>query len=68
MNELTLQGKAPKTIDMYSRYIRQLSVFCDCCPDNLSTYQIKSFLLYLVNNKSWSAVKIARNAIQFLYR
>jgi len=68
INELTLQGKAPKTIDMYSRYIRQLSVFCDCCPDNLSTYQIKSFLLYLVNNKSWSAVKIARNAIQFLYR
>ncbi len=33
LNELTLQGKSPKTVDMYSRYILQLSTYFDCCPD-----------------------------------
>jgi hypothetical protein len=38
LNELTLQGKSPKTIDMYSRCIRQVSVFFDTCPE---TRQLK---------------------------
>lgn len=68
LNELTLQGKSPKTIEMYSSYFRQATQFFDCCPDQLSTEQLKSYFLYLVQNKSWSAVKIARNAIQFFYK
>ena len=27
LNALTLQGKSPKTVDMYSRYLRQVSLF-----------------------------------------
>jgi integrase/recombinase XerD len=27
LNGLTLQGKSPKTVDMYSRYLRQISFF-----------------------------------------
>jgi len=68
LNELTLQGKSLKTIDMYSRYIRQIAVYFDCCPDHLTTEQLKPYFIELVNNKSWSSVKIARNAIQFLYK
>jgi integrase/recombinase XerD len=68
LNELTLQGKSPKTIDMYSRCIRQVSVFFDTCPDTLTAAQLKAYFLSLVQTKSWSAVKIARNAIQFFYR
>jgi len=68
LNELTLQGKSPKTIEMYSRCIRKLGDYFDCCPDHLSTEQIKAYLLQIVESRSWSAVKIARNAIQFLYK
>lgn len=68
LNELTLQGKSPKTVDMYSRCLRQVSVFFDTCPDALTAAQLKRYFLSLVETKSWSAVKIARNAIQFFYR
>jgi integrase/recombinase XerD len=68
LNELTLQGKSPKTIDMYSRCIRQVSVFFDTCPDTLTAAQLKAYFLSVVQTKSWSTVKIARNAIPFFYR
>ena len=44
LNELTLQGKSPKTVDMYSRCIRQVSVFFDTCPDALTSAQLKGYL------------------------
>jgi site-specific recombinase XerD len=68
LNELTLQGKSPKTIEMYSFYVRQVAQFFDSCPDHLTTEQLKIYFLELVQNKSWSAVKISRNAIQFFYK
>lgn len=68
VNELKLQGKSEKTIDCYSRCLRQIAEFFDTCPDNLSTEQLKQYFLYLVEHKSWSLVKIARNAIQFCYK
>lgn len=68
ITELKLQGKSDKTIDCYARCLRQAAVFFDTCPDNLSTDELKLYFLFLVENKSWSAVKIARNAIQFCYK
>jgi len=68
LNELTLQGKSTKTIDSYSRCIRQVATFFDVCPVNLTTAQLKSYFHHLVQHKSWSMVKINRCAIQFLYR
>lgn len=53
---------------MYSFYLRQISEYFDACPDHLSTDQLKQYFLQLVQTKSWSAVKIARNAIQFFYK
>lgn len=67
LNELTLQGKSDRTIDGYSRCIRQIAQFFDACPDNLTTEQLKIYFLNLVENKSWSGVKIARNALQRFY-
>ena len=61
LNELTLQGKSPKTLDMYSRCIRQVSFFFDTCPDTLTATELKGYFLSLVETRSWSAVKIARN-------
>ncbi|WP_231731531.1 hypothetical protein [Colwellia sp. TT2012] len=37
LNELTLQGKSTKTIDSYSRCIRQVATFFDVCPVNFNT-------------------------------
>ncbi|WP_340680063.1 phage integrase N-terminal SAM-like domain-containing protein, partial [Paraglaciecola sp.] len=68
LNELTLQSKSPKTVDMYSCCLRQVSVFFDTCPVVLTAAELKTYFLSLVETKSWSAVKIARNAIQFFYR
>ena len=68
LNELTLQGKSPKTIEMYSRCLRKVGDYFDCCPDNLTADQLKAYFLQLVSTRSWSAVKIARNAIQFFYK
>ena len=68
LNELTLQEKSPKTINMYSRCLRQIGDFFDCCPDQLTSEQLKTYFLDLVNRRSWSMVKVARNAIQFFYK
>ena len=68
LNELTLQGKSEKTIECYSRCVRQITTFFDLSPEYLATEQLKIYFLHLVENKSWSAVKIARNAIQFFYK
>lgn len=68
LNELTLQGKTPNTIDSYSRCIRQVTAYFDACPDTLTSDQLKTWFLHLTKTRSWSLVKISRNAIQFLYR
>ena len=68
LNELTLQGKSPKTIEMYSRYLRRIGDYFDCCPDHLTVEQLKTYFLDLVSTRSWSSVKVARNAIQFFYK
>ena len=68
LNELTLQGKSERTIDVYSRYIRQIAVFFDRCPDDLTKDELKIYFAHLVETRSWSAVKSARNAIQFAYK
>ena len=68
LNELILQGKSPKTIDCYSRCLRQVTEYFNLCPDHLSTEDLKIYFLFLVEHKSWSLVKISRNAIQFFYK
>lgn len=68
LNELLLQGKQPKTIESYSRALRQVTTFFDTCPDHLSKEQLKHYFLYISAHKSWSSVKIARCAIQFCYK
>ena len=68
INELTLQGKSEKTIEMYSRSIRRLTEYFDQYPDTLATEQLKQYFLALVESHSWSSVKIDRNAFQFFYK
>lgn len=68
LTELKLQGLAPKTIDAYSRAVRRISAFFDCCPDRLCSDQLKAYFASLVSSHSWSTVKLDRNGLQFFYR
>lgn len=68
LTELTLRGKSTKTIDLYSRCLRQVSDYFDTCPDQLSTDQLRQYFMHLVEHRSWSLVKIARNAIQSFFQ
>ncbi|MER2492811.1 phage integrase N-terminal SAM-like domain-containing protein [Catenovulum sediminis] len=43
INELKLQGKSDKTIECYSRALRQTADFFDTCPDDLSVEDLKRF-------------------------
>jgi hypothetical protein len=46
--QLTLQGKAQKTIEAYSRAIRRITDHFDCCPDQLKQEQLESYFAELV--------------------
>jgi integrase/recombinase XerD len=68
LTNLTLQGKRPATIDAYSRAVRRIAAFFDCCPDHLSTDDLKRYFAQLIASHSWSTVKLDRNGLQFFYR
>ena len=65
---LTLRGKSQKTIDAYSRVIRRIRDYFDCCPDQLTPEQLETYFAKLVETHSWSTVKIDRNGLQFFWR
>ena len=65
---LKLQGKSQKTIDAYSRSVRRIRDYFDCCPDRLTLHQLETYFGELVESHSWSTVKIDRNGLQFFWR
>jgi len=68
VNALRRQGKAATTIDVYSRAVRRLAAFFDCCPDRLSEKDFKTYFDALVKSHSWSTVRVDRNGLQFFYK
>nr|WP_139800647.1 site-specific integrase [Geothermobacter hydrogeniphilus] len=65
---LKLQGKSPKTIDVYARAVRRVAKHFDCCPDRLTPEQLEVYFGRLVDSHSWSTVKVDRNGLQFFWR
>ena len=68
LRALKLQGLSDKTIDAYSRAVRRVAAYFDCCPDHLNTDQLASYFADLVDSHSWSTVKVDRNGLQFFYK
>jgi len=68
LRALKLQGKAKKTIDAYSRAIRRVRDYFDCCPDKLTKKQLGIYFADLVESHSWSTVKIDRLGLQFFWK
>lgn len=65
---LKLQGKAPVTVDSYSRALRRVTDYFDCLPEQLSQDNLKDYFAQLVESHSWSTVKIDRLGLQFYWR
>ncbi|MFT5174413.1 MAG: integrase/recombinase XerD [Gammaproteobacteria bacterium] len=68
LQALRRQGHAHSTIDVYSRAMRRIATFHDCCPDRLNETRLKQFFDELVVTHSWSTVKTDRNGLQFFYK
>lgn len=65
---LTLQGKAERTIDSYSRAVRRARDYFDCCPDKLKPEQFEQYFADLVQSHSWSTVKVDRLGLQHFWK
>ena len=68
LRSLKLQGKAKNTIDSYSRAVRRVRDYFDCCPDKLKPEQLEKYFSDLVDSHSWSTVKIDRCGLQFFWK
>jgi len=67
LRALKLQGKAPKTIESYTRAVRRVAAHFDRCPDRLDAEDFKAYFASLIDERSWSLVKIERCALQFFF-
>ena len=68
LRSLKLQGKAENTIDAYSRAVRRVRDYFNCCPDKLKPEQLEKYFADLVDSHSWSTVKIDRCGLQFFWK
>ncbi len=68
LRALKLRGLSDSTIDVYSRAVRRLAEYYDCCPDQLSIKQLQVYFAALVESHSWSTVKVDRNGLQFFWQ
>jgi site-specific recombinase XerD len=68
LQALKLQGKRSKTIDGYARAVRRIASFFDRCPDNLTVADLKAYFSWMVENYSWSSVKVDLWGLSFFYR
>ncbi len=66
---MALRGFASKTRSAYLSWVRRLVQFCRVVPDQLTNGQVKSFLLYLTQERkvSFSTFNQALNALRFFF-
>ena len=65
--ELTLQGKRPKTQESYLRTLRRVRERIGKPLDKLTVPDLKTYFAELLETHSWSTVKIDRCALVFFY-
>lgn len=68
LKKLKLQGKSDATISAYSRAVRRITEHFDCCPDKLTTEQLEDYFARLIDNYSWSTVKLDRLGLMFFWK
>ena len=68
LKKLKLQGKSKATISAYSRAVRRITEHFGCCPDQLTIEQLEDYFTRLVENYSWSTVKLDRLGLMFFWK
>jgi site-specific recombinase XerD len=70
IQDMRLRNLSRHTIDAYVLAVKQFANHFGQSPEQLSSEQVREYLLYLVQEKhaSWSRYNIARCGLQFLYR
>lgn len=68
LKKLKLQGKSQSTIDAYSRAVRRITKHFDCCPDQLNHDQLEDYFTNLIEQYSWSTVKLDRLGLMFFWK
>ncbi len=68
--DLELSGKMKRTQEAYLRAIRKLSEFLNLMPDVAVEDDLRRYILFAKNDKSWSSssLNVAYNGIKFFYR
>ncbi len=61
---LKLGGLQPKTIEAYARAIRRIGNYFDCRLDDLSSSQLLDYFNDLLEEHSWSSVKLDLYAVR----
>ncbi|MBM9518904.1 phage integrase N-terminal SAM-like domain-containing protein [Desulforhopalus vacuolatus] len=64
---LKLCGLQPKTIDAYSRAIRRIDNYFDSRIDDLTSEQLLEYFYDLLDDHSWSTVKLDLYGLKFFY-
>ncbi len=70
IQDMRLRNFSPHTIEAYVYAVKQFANHFRRSPEQLSSEQVRQYLLHLVQEKhaSWSRYNIARCALQFLYQ
>lgn len=66
---MVLRGLAPRTRSTYLGWVRRLVQFCRVAADQLTTEQVRAFLLHLIRERkvSFSTFNQALNAMRFFF-
>jgi len=64
---LMIKGLQPKTIEAYSRGIRRIGNYFNARIDNLTPDQLLDYFHVLLENYSWSTVKLDLYGLKFFY-
>ena len=59
---------ATKTVDAYARAVRRTAEFFDRCPADLTAEDLRVYFVKLLENHSWSTIKLDHCGLQFFYR
>jgi site-specific recombinase XerD len=69
MEELRLRNSSEETIRSYIESVKRFARYYDKSPEQMNAEQVRSYLLYLLDERklSWSAIHVNRAALRFLY-
>lgn len=58
--DLVLSGKRSKTVQAYLSAVRQLARYYNTAPDQLGEEQVRTWLVYLADQKKWPSARCSR--------